>query len=258
MQRDKVIAYASRQLKVHDKNYTTHDLVLGAVIFALKIWRHYLYGTKCLVFTDHRSLQHIFDQKELNIRQRRRVELLNDYDCEIRYHPGKANVVADTLSRKTHLKVIRISNDLHACIRDAQYSSANEGSLEEEVHGARIDQLETKPNGLQYYLNRIWVPDRNNLRELIMTEAHKSHYSIHPGADKMYQDLRTTYWWPGMKRDIAIYVSKCLTCSKVKAEHQRPSRLLEQPKIPVWKWDSIAMDFIPNYPVPLKVTIVSG
>ncbi|KAJ0556864.1 putative nucleotidyltransferase, Ribonuclease H [Helianthus annuus] len=81
-----------------------------------------------------------------------------------------------------------------------------------------------------------------------MNEAHKSRYSIHPAADKMYQDLRTTYWWPGMKKDIAVYVFKCLTCSKVKAEHQRPSRLLEQPEIPVWKWDSIAMDFITKLP----------
>ncbi|KAD3640060.1 hypothetical protein E3N88_29283 [Mikania micrantha] len=85
MQRGKVEAYASRQMKIHQKNYTTHDLELGAIMFALKIWRHYLYGTKCVVFTDHKSLQHILNQKELNMRQRRWVELLNDYDCEIRY-----------------------------------------------------------------------------------------------------------------------------------------------------------------------------
>nr|GFC88214.1 putative reverse transcriptase domain-containing protein [Tanacetum cinerariifolium] len=100
MQKEKVIAYASRQLKVHEKNYTTHDLELGAVVFALKMWRHYLYGTKRVVFTDHKSLQHILDQKELNMRQRRLLELLSDYDCEIRYHPGKANVVADALRLK--------------------------------------------------------------------------------------------------------------------------------------------------------------
>ncbi|KAI3499634.1 hypothetical protein L1887_35438 [Cichorium endivia] len=98
MQRGKVIAYASRQLKTHEVNYTTHDLELGAVVFALKIWRHYLYGTRCTIFTDHKSLQHILNQKELNMRQRRWVELLSDYECEIRYHPGKANVVADALS----------------------------------------------------------------------------------------------------------------------------------------------------------------
>ncbi|GJZ88198.1 putative reverse transcriptase domain-containing protein [Tanacetum coccineum] len=108
MQNEKVIAYASRQLKIHEKNYTTHDLVLGAVVFALNIWRHYLYKTKCTEFTDHKSLQHILDQKELNMRQRRWLELLSDYDCKIRYHPGKANVVADALSRKERIKLLRV------------------------------------------------------------------------------------------------------------------------------------------------------
>nr|GFC45999.1 putative reverse transcriptase domain-containing protein [Tanacetum cinerariifolium] len=108
MQREKVITYASRQLKIHDKNYTTHDLKLGSVVFALKFWRHYLYKTKCIVFTDHKSLQHILDQKELNMGQRRWLELLSDYDCEIRYHLGKANVVADALSQKKRIKPIRV------------------------------------------------------------------------------------------------------------------------------------------------------
>nr|GFC81423.1 putative reverse transcriptase domain-containing protein [Tanacetum cinerariifolium] len=100
MQREKVISYASHQLKIHEKNYTTHDLELEAVVFALKIWRHYLYGNKCTVFTYHKSLQHILDQKELNMRQRRWLELLSDYDCDIRYQPGKANVIANALSKK--------------------------------------------------------------------------------------------------------------------------------------------------------------
>ncbi|GJR48455.1 putative reverse transcriptase domain-containing protein [Tanacetum coccineum] len=108
MENEKVIAYALRQLKIHEKNYMTHDLELGAVVFDLKIWRHHLYETKCTVFTDHKSLQHILDQKELNMRQRRWLELLSDYDCEIHYHPGKANVVADALSRKEQIKPLRV------------------------------------------------------------------------------------------------------------------------------------------------------
>nr|GEV55755.1 hypothetical protein [Tanacetum cinerariifolium] len=109
MQREKVIAYASRQLKIHDKNYTIYDLELRSVVFALKIWKHCLYGTKCTVFTDHKSLQHILDQKELNMRQRRWLELLSDYDCDIRYHPGKANMVADALSHKERVEPLRKS-----------------------------------------------------------------------------------------------------------------------------------------------------
>ncbi|GJU63499.1 putative reverse transcriptase domain-containing protein [Tanacetum coccineum] len=161
IQREKVIAYASRQLKVYEENYTTHDLELGAVVFALRLWRHYLYGTKCVIFTDHKSLKYILNQKELNMRQRRWFELLSDYDFEIRYHPRKANVMADALSRKERIKPLS---------------------------------------------------------------------------------------WSNMKADIATYVSKCLTCAKVKAEHQKPSGLLQQPKIPVWKWEQITMDFVFGLP----------
>ncbi|GKC76692.1 putative reverse transcriptase domain-containing protein [Tanacetum coccineum] len=108
MQRGKVIAYALQQLKKHEENYMTHDLELGAMIFELRLWRHYLYGTKCVVYTDHKSLQYILDQKELNMRQQRWIELLSDYDCEIRYHTGKANVVADALSKKEMEKPLRV------------------------------------------------------------------------------------------------------------------------------------------------------
>ena len=145
-----------------------------------------------MVFTDHKSLQHIFNQKELNMRQRRWVELLNDYDCEIRYHPGKANVVADALSRKTHVKSIRCyqaQTDIQTRIRNAQHSVVNGGNLSNELRCGVESQLETKPDNILYYLNRIWVPSRDDLRSLLLNEAHKSRYSIHPGADKMYQDL---------------------------------------------------------------------
>nr|GEZ25789.1 retrotransposon protein, putative, Ty3-gypsy subclass [Tanacetum cinerariifolium] len=174
IQRGKVIAYASRQLKILEKNYTTYDLGLGAVVFALKIWRHYLYGTKSVIYMDHKSLQYIFSQKELNMRQRRWIELFSDYDCKIRYHPGKANVVDHALSRKEIVKPKRVramNMTLQSCIKDRILTAQKEGDV----------------------------------RTLIMNEAHTSKYSIHPGADKMYYGLRDGYWWPGMKKDIAEY-----------------------------------------------------
>ncbi|GJZ57658.1 putative reverse transcriptase domain-containing protein [Tanacetum coccineum] len=156
MQRDKVIAYASRRLKFHEKNYTTHDLELGS----------------------------------------RWIELLSDYDCEIRYHPGKANVVAGALSKKERNKPLRVRALMMTVHSD----------LAKQIHEAQEEEMKGE-------------------------NSHKSKYSIHPGSDKMYQDLKPLYWWPDMKVDIATYVSKCLTYAKAKAEHQKPSVLLQQPEI---------------------------
>ncbi|KAJ9544222.1 hypothetical protein OSB04_023929 [Centaurea solstitialis] len=187
MQSKKVIAYASRQLKVREKNYTTHDLELGAVVFALKIWRHYLYGTKCTIFTDHKSLQHILDQKMLNMRQRRWVELLNDYDCEIKYHPGKANVVADALSRKEKVKPSR----------------ARAMGMKETLHQLEKG-LEEELDGIRYFKDKMWTPKVDQLRSTIMDEAHLTKYSLHLVSEKMYKGIKEHYWWPGMNEDIAL------------------------------------------------------
>ncbi|GKB23716.1 putative reverse transcriptase domain-containing protein, partial [Tanacetum coccineum] len=194
--------------------------------------RRYLYGTKCMAFTDHKSLQHILDQKELNMRQRRWLELLSDYDCKIRYHPRKANVVADAWSRKERIKPLRvrvlvmtIGLDLPKQILNAQTEAQKPENLKNEDVGGYGD-----------------------LRTVIMHESHKSKYSIHPGSDKMYQDMKKLYWWPNMKADIATYVSKCLTCARVKAEHQRPSGLLIQPEIPQWERDKSAIIMLKRGP----------
>ncbi|GJY03633.1 putative nucleotidyltransferase, ribonuclease H, partial [Tanacetum coccineum] len=190
MQREKVIVYASRQLKKNEENYTTHDLELGAVVFALRLWRHYLYGTK----------------------------------------------------------LVTVHNNLPEQIRNAQVEACKEENISAEGFCGEGEPFEVRSDGTKCLKGRVWLPLFGGLRGLIMLESHKSKYSIHPGSDKMYHDLRKLYWWPNMKADIATYVSKCLTCAKVKAEHQKPSGLLQQPEIPVWKWERITMDFITKLP----------
>ncbi|GJT65064.1 putative reverse transcriptase domain-containing protein [Tanacetum coccineum] len=189
------------------------------------------------------------------MRQRRWIELLSDYDCEIRYHPGKANVVADALSRKekepirVRALVMTVHSNLPDQIRNAQLEAMKKKNVKAENLGRLIKQIfDVRSDGTRYFDKRIWLPRYGGLRNLIMHESHKSKYSIHPGSDKMYQDMKQLYWWPNMKADIATYVSKCLTCAKVKAEHQKPSGLLQQPEIPVWKWERITMDFIVGLP----------
>ncbi|GKA84564.1 putative nucleotidyltransferase, ribonuclease H [Tanacetum coccineum] len=200
MQKGKVIAYASRQLKIHKKNYTTYDLELGAVVFALEIWRHYLYETKSVIYTDHKSLKHIFNLKELNMRQHRWIELFSDYDCKIRYHPGKTNVVADALSRKETIKPRRVramSMTIQSSIKGMILAAQNEAS---EVIHAPAEML-------------------RGLNEQMERRSDGALYSVHPGADKMYYDLR-----------------------------DMPSGLLQQPEIPKWKWERVTMDFITKLP----------
>ncbi|GJV89159.1 putative reverse transcriptase domain-containing protein [Tanacetum coccineum] len=186
-------------LKIHGKNYTTHDLELDAVVFALKIWRHYLYRTKCTVFTDHKSLQHILDQKELNMRQHHWLELLSDYDCEIRYHLGKANVVTDALSRKERIKPLRvralvmtIGLDLPKQILNAQTKAQKPGNFKNKDVGGMIrkdipkKKLEPRTDRTLCLNGRSWLLRYGDARTVIMHESHKSKYSIHSGSDKMY------------------------------------------------------------------------
>ncbi|GJY84723.1 putative reverse transcriptase domain-containing protein, partial [Tanacetum coccineum] len=195
------------------------------------------------------------------------LKLLSDYDCDIRYHPGKASIVADALSRKerelplrVRALVMTISLNLPKQILNAQTEARKlENIKSEDVGGMLIEnakfpeaireqKLEPRTDGTLCLNGRSWLPCYGDLRTVIMHESHKSKYSIHPGSEKMYQDIKKLYWWPNMKADIATYVSKCLTCARVKTEHQRPSGLLVQPAIPEWKWDNIMMDFITKLP----------
>ncbi|KAH0784270.1 hypothetical protein KY290_003868 [Solanum tuberosum] len=235
--------YYRRQLKVHKKNYPTHDLELADVVFTLKIWRHYLYGVHVDVFTDHKSLQYVFTQKELNLRQRRWLELLKDYDMSILYDLGKANVVVDALSRLSmgstaHVEEEKreLAKDVHRLTRlgvrlmdsteggvvllngaeSSLVSEVNEKQdqdpilleLKANVHKQKVLAFEQGGDGVLTYLGRLCVPMVDGLQERIIKEAHSSRYSIHPGSTKMYRDLRKAYWWNGMKKGIAEFIAK--------------------------------------------------
>jgi hypothetical protein len=251
---------------------------LVAIVFTLKIWRHYLYGEKCEIYTDHKSLKYLFTQKELNLRQRRWLELIKDYDCVINYHPRKANVVADALSKKSiggaaclktlprelqadlqrfESEVVQgevlalmaklgIRPPLLEIIRLAQEQDDETTCLKEKINKGLSFYMTT--NGLLRNQNRICVPNDEEINKLILEEAHFSPYSVHPGGTKMYRDLKGYFWWNGMKRDVVEFVERCSTCQQVKAEHQRLAGLLQPLEILVWKLEAIAMDFLVGLP----------
>nr|AAR89003.1 putative polyprotein [Oryza sativa Japonica Group]ABF96826.1 retrotransposon protein, putative, Ty3-gypsy subclass [Oryza sativa Japonica Group] len=252
MQEGRVVAYASRHLSPHEGNYPTHDLELAAVVHALKIWRHYLIGNRCEVYTDHKSLKYIFTQPDLNLRQRRWLELIKDYDMSIHYHPGKVNVVADALSRKSYCTTLCIEGmceelrqefeHLNVGIVEHGFIAALEArpTLVDQVRAGQVNDpeiAELKKNmrvekardfledehGTIWLGERLCVLDDKELKDLILTEAHQTQYSIHPGSTKMYQDLKEKFWWVSMRREIAEFVALCDVCQRVKAEHQRPA-----------------------------------
>jgi hypothetical protein len=215
-------------------------------------------------------LKYIFTQPDLNLKQRRWLELIKDYDLGINYHPGKANVVADALSRRYHLNMLatrellpefctefeklnlgwvsnaevvemEVDSTLEQDIRRGQLEDAKIQEIKEKIKEDKAPRFNVDDQGTLWYKKRICVPELKEIRESILREAHDSAYSIHPGSTKMYHDLKSRYWWYGMKRAIAEYVALCDNC-------QRPTRLLQPLKIPEWKWEEISMYFIVGLP----------
>jgi hypothetical protein len=245
MQDNRVIAYASRALRPHEQNYPTHDLELAAVVHALKIWRHYLMGAHCNIYTDHKSLKYIFTQADLNMRQRRWLELIKDSDLEVHYYPGKANVVADALSQKAQCNYVSIDSKIatlcdELCKLNIEVVSSGalsyisvEPTLHEQIVMAQIgvkgvqvikEMIRQKVDkykcfhqdnkGILLFGDRLVVPKNPEFRKKILDEARLSKFSMHPGSNKMYHDLRSLYWWTRMKREIAKYIYLNATLAK--------------------------------------------
>nr|GEX05136.1 putative reverse transcriptase domain-containing protein [Tanacetum cinerariifolium] len=229
---DKFVIVFIDDILIYSKSKEEHEEHLKTILELLKREQLYAKILKCDSWLESvQFLGHVIDSEGVHVdpakitaiknwatltTRLKWIELLSDHDCEICYHPGMANMVADAKK-----------------------------NVEAENLGRLIKPIfDIHPDGTRYHDQRIWLSKFSGLRDLIMHESHKSKYSIHPGYDKMYQDLKQLYWWPNMKADIATYVSKCLICTKVKAEHQKPSGLLQKPKILVWKWERITMDFI--------------
>ena len=233
------------------------------------------------MFTDHKSLKYLLTQRELNLRQKRWLELMKDYDLIIDFHPEKANVVADALSQKSSsnvahicttyvpllldLKILGITLDcdyhgplvanfmvrltLIDQIRDKHMQASD---LVKEIHKIMNGELRKDfmitQDGMLVMKDKIRVPNVDDLRKTIMKEAHCSAYTMYPGSTKMYRTIEENYWWSGRKRDIIEFMFRCLVSQQVKAKHQKPTETLQPLPIPEWKWEHITMDFVVDLP----------
>ncbi|GAU47719.1 hypothetical protein TSUD_285060 [Trifolium subterraneum] len=240
MQEGAVVAYATRQLKPHEENYPTHDLELAAIIFALKIWRHHLYGVQFALYNDHKRKANVVADSlsrkalyasEILMHQCGLYEKFRDLNLSVTY-------------RKGGVKLNRI--ELTCDLRSTK-GSAQEKDLDLQKRIGK-PEFTVADDGVIQFGSRVCVPNDAELKRLILEEAYKSGFSIHPGSTKMYHDLKKNYWWPNMKTEIMEFVSRCIVCQQVKIEHQKPAGPLQSLEIPEWKWEHITMDFVSGLP----------
>jgi hypothetical protein len=251
-----VVCYESLNLKEHEKNYATHDLELEAIVHALRKWRHCLMGKRFELITDHNDLKYLFDQPTLNARQIRWMEFLCEYDFNIKHIKGKQNKVADALSKKVHELYATAISMYQTEMRDRILEAANV-DLQYKNLVAKLQQCErpqTKEiytlgtDDLLLYKNRVYVPNVRELKLAILKEMHNVTYVGHPGYQTTVAAVKRHYFWLGLKKEITEYITRCMECQKVKAEHRHPGRLLQPLPIPKWKWDVVTMYFITGLP----------
>jgi hypothetical protein len=251
-----VICYESRKLKEHERHYATHDLELVAIVHALRKWRHYLMGKRFELRIDHNRLKYLFDQPTLNAIQSRWLEFLSEYDFDIKHINGKENKVVDALSRRVHelhdRTIIMYQVDLKDRIAEASkidfhykelVAKLQQGNLQQKIEEYKLDNDE-----ILKYRGRIYVPNSQELKNMILGEMHNVPYDGHPRYQITIAAVKSQYYWPGMKKEVAYFISRCLECQKVKAEHRHPVGFLQPLPILEWKWEVLTMDFITKMP----------
>jgi len=252
-----VICYESRKMKEHEKNYVTHDLELASIVHALKMWRHYLMGRRFELRTDHCGLKYLFDQPTLNARKARWLEFLCEFDLEIKHIKGKENKVAYALSNKVqemHVASLSIFQpDLRQQIVNHTVGDELNEQVKDKLQNQRLEKryegYKLEEDGILTYKGRIYILDVAYLRRVVMDEIHQAPYSGNPGYHKTITTARKQYFFLGMKRDMAEYISRCMKCQQVKVEHQHPAGLLQALLVLEWKWEIISMDFITGLPM---------
>ena len=257
MQDNHPIAFESRKLSEAERRYTAHEKELLAVLHCLRTWRHYLLGSKFVVKTDNTAVSHFLTQPKLNLRQARWQEHLAEFDFHLEYRPGKNNNVADALSRKSELAMIKQLAHLYMSRVATSIRDQIKQNLEKDPQAVALINLAKQGKTRQFVWEndllvvsrfRLYVPKTGNLRKLLLQECHDTLWAGHPGWQRTLALLTQNYYWPKMEDDVRMYTKTCLTCQQDKADRQKTAGLLEPLPVPNRPWESVSLDFITGLP----------